>query len=196
MSNCSANISLSSLQSLPETHIPNYAGSLHLKKSLVPALYRVIQDPNNEVKYRGHTLAHRVLSIAVFSLGKSVACDSHTVVSAGNEQETDTELCLRPTHCTLKHKHAVLWESVMDGHSASHTACEMANSVLNIENIHSTVIDSNICCPHWKNYMNCQGCKHTFYIHSLLLGVLQHKSTVLFWMHRFFCSSKARDQNI
>uniref|UniRef100_A0A7N8Y687 Family with sequence similarity 126 member B n=1 Tax=Mastacembelus armatus TaxID=205130 RepID=A0A7N8Y687_9TELE len=37
------------LQSLPETHIPSYAGSLHLKKSLVPALYRVIQDPNNEL---------------------------------------------------------------------------------------------------------------------------------------------------
>uniref|UniRef100_A0A8C4GSZ6 Protein FAM126B n=1 Tax=Dicentrarchus labrax TaxID=13489 RepID=A0A8C4GSZ6_DICLA len=35
--------------SLPETHIPSYAGSLHLKKSLVPALYRVIQDPNNEL---------------------------------------------------------------------------------------------------------------------------------------------------
>uniref|UniRef100_A0A669EYV4 Hyccin PI4KA lipid kinase complex subunit 2 n=1 Tax=Oreochromis niloticus TaxID=8128 RepID=A0A669EYV4_ORENI len=32
-----------------ETHIPSYAGSLHLKKSLVPALYRVIQDPNNEL---------------------------------------------------------------------------------------------------------------------------------------------------
>uniref|UniRef100_A0A672J1B7 Family with sequence similarity 126 member B n=1 Tax=Salarias fasciatus TaxID=181472 RepID=A0A672J1B7_SALFA len=36
-------------RSLPETHIPSYAGSLHLKKSLVPALYRVIQDPNNEL---------------------------------------------------------------------------------------------------------------------------------------------------
>ncbi|XP_008326799.1 protein FAM126B isoform X2 [Cynoglossus semilaevis] len=36
-------------KSLPETHIPSYAGSLHLKKSLVPALYRVIQDPNNEL---------------------------------------------------------------------------------------------------------------------------------------------------
>uniref|UniRef100_A0A673C5A3 Zgc:158316 n=1 Tax=Sphaeramia orbicularis TaxID=375764 RepID=A0A673C5A3_9TELE len=35
--------------SLPENHIPSYAGSLHLKKSLVPALYRVIQDPNNEL---------------------------------------------------------------------------------------------------------------------------------------------------
>uniref|UniRef100_A0A3Q3W8E3 Uncharacterized protein n=1 Tax=Mola mola TaxID=94237 RepID=A0A3Q3W8E3_MOLML len=35
--------------SLPETHIPTYAGSLHLKKSLVPALYRVIQEPNNEL---------------------------------------------------------------------------------------------------------------------------------------------------
>ncbi|XP_078117841.1 hyccin 2 isoform X2 [Sander vitreus] len=40
---------LSEFKSLPETHIPNYAGSLHLKKSLVQALYRVIQDPNNEL---------------------------------------------------------------------------------------------------------------------------------------------------
>lgn len=37
-------------QSLPETRIPSYADNLHLKKSLVPALYRVIQDPNNEVR--------------------------------------------------------------------------------------------------------------------------------------------------
>uniref|UniRef100_A0A1A7W920 Family with sequence similarity 126, member B n=1 Tax=Iconisemion striatum TaxID=60296 RepID=A0A1A7W920_9TELE len=40
---------LSEFKSLPETHIPSYAGSLHLKKSLVPALYRVIQDPGNEL---------------------------------------------------------------------------------------------------------------------------------------------------
>nr|XP_020450430.1 protein FAM126B-like isoform X2 [Monopterus albus] len=40
---------LSEFKSLPETHIPSYAGTLHLKKSLVPALYRVIQDPNNEL---------------------------------------------------------------------------------------------------------------------------------------------------
>ncbi|XP_056883690.1 hyccin 2-like isoform X1 [Takifugu flavidus] len=40
---------LSEFKSLPETHIPSYAGSLHLKKSLVSALYRVIQDPNNEL---------------------------------------------------------------------------------------------------------------------------------------------------
>ncbi|XP_068559366.1 hyccin 2-like isoform X3 [Cebidichthys violaceus] len=40
---------LSEFKSLPETHIPSYAGSLHLKKSLVPALYRVIQDPNSEL---------------------------------------------------------------------------------------------------------------------------------------------------
>ena len=46
------------LQSLPDTRIPSYAGSLHLKKSLVPALYRVIQDPNNEVIHGGHT--HRI----------------------------------------------------------------------------------------------------------------------------------------
>ncbi|CAL9689785.1 unnamed protein product [Knipowitschia caucasica] len=36
-------------KSLPETQISSYAGSLHQKKSLVPALYRVIQDPNNEL---------------------------------------------------------------------------------------------------------------------------------------------------
>lgn len=46
-------VCLSSLQALPDTQIPSYAGSLHLKKSLVPALYRVIQDPNNEVKHTG-----------------------------------------------------------------------------------------------------------------------------------------------
>ncbi|KAM9709974.1 hyccin 2 isoform 3-T3 [Menidia menidia] len=40
---------LSEFKSLPDTHIPSYAGSLHLKKSLVLALYRVIQDPNNEL---------------------------------------------------------------------------------------------------------------------------------------------------
>lgn len=40
---------LSEFKSLPETQISGYAGSLHLKKSLVPALYRVIQDPNNEL---------------------------------------------------------------------------------------------------------------------------------------------------
>uniref|UniRef100_A0A8C4ZBQ6 Protein FAM126B n=1 Tax=Gadus morhua TaxID=8049 RepID=A0A8C4ZBQ6_GADMO len=40
---------LSEFKTLPETRIPSYAGSLHLKKTLVPALYRVIQDPNNEL---------------------------------------------------------------------------------------------------------------------------------------------------
>ncbi|XP_061827472.1 hyccin 2-like isoform X3 [Nerophis lumbriciformis] len=40
---------LSEYKSLPENHISSYAGSLHLKKSLVPALYRVIQDPSNEL---------------------------------------------------------------------------------------------------------------------------------------------------
>uniref|UniRef100_A0A3B3ZYL2 Uncharacterized protein n=1 Tax=Periophthalmus magnuspinnatus TaxID=409849 RepID=A0A3B3ZYL2_9GOBI len=40
---------LSEFKSLPETQISSYAGSLHHKKSLVPALYRVIQEPNNEL---------------------------------------------------------------------------------------------------------------------------------------------------
>uniref|UniRef100_A0A673XUA6 Hyccin PI4KA lipid kinase complex subunit 2 n=1 Tax=Salmo trutta TaxID=8032 RepID=A0A673XUA6_SALTR len=38
-----------SMLTLPETHISTYAGSLHLKKSLVPALYRVIQDTSSEL---------------------------------------------------------------------------------------------------------------------------------------------------
>ncbi|KAG7464154.1 hypothetical protein MATL_G00184300 [Megalops atlanticus] len=40
---------LSEFKTLPEAQVPSYAGSLHLKKSLVPALYRVIQDPSNEL---------------------------------------------------------------------------------------------------------------------------------------------------
>uniref|UniRef100_A0A8C9F5A2 Family with sequence similarity 126 member B n=1 Tax=Pavo cristatus TaxID=9049 RepID=A0A8C9F5A2_PAVCR len=34
---------------LPETQISSYAATLHRKKALVPALYKVIQDPNNEL---------------------------------------------------------------------------------------------------------------------------------------------------
>uniref|UniRef100_G1N6Y3 Hyccin PI4KA lipid kinase complex subunit 2 n=1 Tax=Meleagris gallopavo TaxID=9103 RepID=G1N6Y3_MELGA len=34
---------------LPETQISSYAATLHRKKTLVPALYKVIQDPNNEL---------------------------------------------------------------------------------------------------------------------------------------------------
>ncbi|KAK7905074.1 hypothetical protein WMY93_017681 [Mugilogobius chulae] len=40
---------LSEFKSLPETQISSYADTLHQKKSLVPALYRVIQEPNNEL---------------------------------------------------------------------------------------------------------------------------------------------------
>ncbi|XP_061081606.1 hyccin 2-like isoform X1 [Conger conger] len=40
---------LSEFKALPETQISSYAASLHLKKSLVPALYRVVQDPSNEL---------------------------------------------------------------------------------------------------------------------------------------------------
>ncbi|XP_035249094.1 protein FAM126B-like isoform X1 [Anguilla anguilla] len=40
---------LSEFKALPETQVPSYAASLHLKKSLVPALYRVVQDPGNEL---------------------------------------------------------------------------------------------------------------------------------------------------
>ncbi|XP_074856737.1 hyccin 2 isoform X3 [Carettochelys insculpta] len=40
---------LSEFKALPENQIPTYASTLHRKKSLVPALYKVIQDPNNEL---------------------------------------------------------------------------------------------------------------------------------------------------
>ncbi|XP_031414561.1 protein FAM126B isoform X2 [Clupea harengus] len=41
---------LSEFKALPDVHIPRYAGSLHLKRALVPALYRVIQaHPSSEL---------------------------------------------------------------------------------------------------------------------------------------------------
>ncbi|XP_062475731.1 origin recognition complex subunit 2 isoform X4 [Pezoporus occidentalis] len=40
---------LSEFKVLPETQISSYAATLHRKKTLVPALYKVIQDPNNEL---------------------------------------------------------------------------------------------------------------------------------------------------
>ncbi|KAL8183681.1 UNVERIFIED_CONTAM: hypothetical protein K2H54_048668 [Gekko kuhli] len=40
---------LSEFKALPETQVSSYAATLHRKKTLVPALYKVIQDPNNEL---------------------------------------------------------------------------------------------------------------------------------------------------
>lgn len=40
---------LSEFKALPDTQITNYAATLHRKKSLVPALYKVIQDSDNEL---------------------------------------------------------------------------------------------------------------------------------------------------
>ncbi|XP_028848002.1 protein FAM126B-like isoform X1 [Denticeps clupeoides] len=40
---------LSEFKTLPENQIPTYAGSLQQKKTLVASLYRVIQDPHNEL---------------------------------------------------------------------------------------------------------------------------------------------------
>lgn len=40
---------LSEFKALPDTQITSYAATLHRKKALVPALYKVIQDSNNEV---------------------------------------------------------------------------------------------------------------------------------------------------
>ncbi|XP_077010776.1 hyccin 2 isoform X2 [Tamandua tetradactyla] len=40
---------LSEFKALPDTQITNYAATLHRKKALVPALYKVIQDLNNEL---------------------------------------------------------------------------------------------------------------------------------------------------
>ncbi|XP_038939551.1 hyccin 2 isoform X4 [Rattus norvegicus] len=40
---------LSEFKALPDTQITSYAATLHRKKALVPALYKVIQDSNNEL---------------------------------------------------------------------------------------------------------------------------------------------------
>uniref|UniRef100_H0X6N7 Hyccin PI4KA lipid kinase complex subunit 2 n=1 Tax=Otolemur garnettii TaxID=30611 RepID=H0X6N7_OTOGA len=40
---------LSEFKALPDTQITNYAATLHRKKTLVPALYKVIQDSDNEL---------------------------------------------------------------------------------------------------------------------------------------------------
>ncbi|XP_016042521.1 hyccin 2 isoform X4 [Erinaceus europaeus] len=40
---------LSEFKALPDTQVMNYAATLHRKKSLVPALYKVIQESNNEL---------------------------------------------------------------------------------------------------------------------------------------------------
>ncbi|KAM5279897.1 hyccin 2 isoform 1-T1 [Ctenodactylus gundi] len=40
---------LSEFKALPDTQITSYAATLHRKKALVPALYKVIQDLNNEL---------------------------------------------------------------------------------------------------------------------------------------------------
>ncbi|KAM9663541.1 hyccin 2 isoform 2-T5 [Trichechus inunguis] len=40
---------LSEFKALPDTQVTNYAATLHRKKTLVPALYKVIQDSNNEL---------------------------------------------------------------------------------------------------------------------------------------------------
>ncbi|XP_069471550.1 hyccin 2 isoform X2 [Ambystoma mexicanum] len=40
---------LSEFKALPETQVSGYSATLHRKKTLVSALYKVIQDPNNEL---------------------------------------------------------------------------------------------------------------------------------------------------
>uniref|UniRef100_A0A8C5A2P8 Family with sequence similarity 126 member B n=1 Tax=Gadus morhua TaxID=8049 RepID=A0A8C5A2P8_GADMO len=81
---------LSEFKTLPETRIPSYAGSLHLKKTLVPALYRVIQDPNNEeiVDKDGNS---RLLSFTIPSLSKPSVY--HEPSSLGPMALTEGALC-------------------------------------------------------------------------------------------------------
>lgn len=102
--NCSANLSFSLPQSLPETHIPSYAGSLHLKKSLVPALYRVIQDPNNEVIYRGHTHTHtcRESQVWLFLALGNVLLMAHTLWSLLVVSKKLTHNCVCRLHMQTK----------------------------------------------------------------------------------------------
>lgn len=145
------------LQSLPETHIPSYAGSLHLKKSLVPALYRVIQDPNNEVIHGGHTDFQ-----CDRCPGKCAACDSRDF---RNDQESASAGCM----CTQIHKLTILcdghaqrhlWDSTqcsLHTHTSLWQAAETAARVVRDSNT-----DSVLCIHHLGHKM------------KVLWGVLQH----------------------
>lgn len=135
-------------QSLPEAHIPSYAGSLHLKKSLVSALYRVIQDPNNEVKHRGHT----GLNIAVLAEG-TLSVLTHAAVPAGNEQETGWVECLQK--CTWRlHMHTktqmlcVPWECHKQEQFQQHY---LWSGVLYIEHIHTHSCESTTSAAFCKS---------------------------------------------
>uniref|UniRef100_A0A9L0S7Q7 Hyccin PI4KA lipid kinase complex subunit 2 n=2 Tax=Equus TaxID=9789 RepID=A0A9L0S7Q7_HORSE len=65
---------LSEFKALPDTQITNYAATLHRKKTLVPALYKVIQDLNNEIQPPRVPLLCTGVSLKKFS--------GHAVVAA------------------------------------------------------------------------------------------------------------------
>ncbi|KAL0626588.1 hypothetical protein AAY473_005647, partial [Plecturocebus cupreus] len=78
---------LSEFKALPDTQITSYAATLHRKKTLVPALYKVIQDSNNEgltlypmLWYSGTIIAHCNLKLL----------DSHDPPTSASQLATST----------------------------------------------------------------------------------------------------------
>uniref|UniRef100_A0A452QR38 Family with sequence similarity 126 member B n=1 Tax=Ursus americanus TaxID=9643 RepID=A0A452QR38_URSAM len=77
---------LSEFKALPDTQITNYAATLHRKKTLVPALYKVIQDSNNEVG----KFIRKIISTYFWSLS-ATSCLSSIVA---------LKFDLRGSHCS------------------------------------------------------------------------------------------------
>ncbi|XP_059558698.1 hyccin 2 isoform X3 [Myotis daubentonii] len=81
---------LSEFKALPDTQITNYAATLHRKKTLVPALYKVIQDSNNE-EIADKDGNNKVLSFTIPSLSKpSIYHEPSTI---GSMALTEGALC-------------------------------------------------------------------------------------------------------
>ncbi|ERE81529.1 Hyccin containing protein [Cricetulus griseus] len=81
---------LSEFKALPDTQITNYAATLHRKKALVPALYKVIQDSNNE-EIADKDGNNKVLSFTIPSLSKpSIYHEPSTI---GSMALTEGALC-------------------------------------------------------------------------------------------------------
>uniref|UniRef100_A0A2I2ZDU5 Hyccin PI4KA lipid kinase complex subunit 2 n=1 Tax=Gorilla gorilla gorilla TaxID=9595 RepID=A0A2I2ZDU5_GORGO len=84
---------LSEFKALPDTQITSYAATLHRKKTLVPALYKVIQDSNNEIQPPRVPLLCTGVSLKKFSSWSpsAISCLSSIVA-----QRFD----LRGSHCS------------------------------------------------------------------------------------------------
>lgn len=96
-----------------------------------------------ETQTHKHMLTEALVRSAV------VSCDSHAVVSAGNEGGAQNCVC-GALHAHRNPSKGTRGEVWWTGTAPRHATCEIANSVLNIEHTQSVVTDGNICCPALK----------------------------------------------